>query len=54
MTTMMGSLARKGAIAICAVAALTAMSGIWVAATGWAADGPRLSAGPMTDIGTHV
>ena len=27
MTTMMGSLARKGAIAICAIAALTAMSG---------------------------
>ena len=27
MTTMMGSLARKGAIAICAVAALTTMSG---------------------------
>jgi len=26
MTTMMGSLARKGAIAICAIAALTAMS----------------------------
>jgi len=27
MTTMMGSLARKGAIALCAIAALTAMSG---------------------------
>ena len=40
--------------AIAVVAALTAASGVWVAATAWAPDGPRLSAGPMTDIGTHA
>lgn len=38
--------------AIAVVAALTAASGIWVAVTAWTTDGPRLSAGPMTDIGT--
>ena len=40
--------------AIAVVAALTAISGVWVAASAWAADGPRLSAGPMTGIGTRA
>jgi MFS family permease len=40
--------------AIAVVAALTATSGLWVAATAWATDGARLSAGPMTHIGTRV
>ncbi|MBA3364312.1 MAG: MFS transporter [Actinobacteria bacterium] len=38
--------------AIAVVAALTAASSIWVAATAW--DGPRLSAGPMADIGMRA
>jgi MFS family permease len=40
--------------AIAVVAVLTAASGVWVAATAWATDGVRLSAGPMTHIGTRV
>ena len=39
--------------AIAIVAVLTAVSGVWVAATGWSSEA-RLSAGPMTDIGTRV
>jgi MFS family permease len=40
--------------AIAVVAGLTAISGVWVAATVWSADDPRLSAGPMTGIGTRA
>jgi MFS family permease len=40
--------------AIAVVAVLTGASGIWVAATAWSAVGSRLSAGPMTDIGTRA
>jgi MFS family permease len=40
--------------AIAVVAGLTAISGAWVAATGWSAEDARLSAGPMTDIGTRA
>jgi MFS family permease len=40
--------------AIAVVAALTGASGVWVAATRWASEDPRLSAGPMTDIATPV
>jgi MFS family permease len=40
--------------AIAVVAAMTAASGIWVAATGWSAADAGLSAGPMTDIGTRA
>jgi len=40
--------------AIAVVATLTALSGAWVAATGWSACGSRLSAGPMSDIGTRA
>jgi MFS family permease len=40
--------------AIGVVAALTAASGVWVAATRWAGEDPRLSARPMADIGTHL
>jgi len=40
--------------AIAVVAVLTALSGVWVAASAWAADRPRLSAGPMTGIGTRA
>jgi MFS family permease len=39
--------------AIAVVAGVTAASGLWVAATGWPA-AARLSAGPMTDIGTRT
>ena len=39
--------------AIAIVAALTAASGLWVAATRWSAH-PRLSAEPMADIGNHA
>jgi len=40
--------------AIAVVAGLTAISGAWVAATGWSTEEARLSAGPMTDIGTRA
>jgi MFS family permease len=40
--------------AIALVAALTAASGLWVGATGWAAAAARSSAGPMADIGTSA
>ena len=40
--------------AIAVVAALTGASGIWVAATRWASEDPRLSAGSMADIGNHA
>lgn len=40
--------------AIAIVGVLTALSGVWVAATAWTAGDSRLSAGPMTDIGTRV
>jgi MFS family permease len=40
--------------AIAVVAALTAASGVWVAATGWSAGAARSSAGPMADIGTRA
>jgi MFS family permease len=40
--------------AIAVVAALTAASGLWVAATGWSAGAARLSSGPMADIGTRA
>lgn len=40
--------------AIAVVAALTGASGIWVAATRSAPEDPRLSAGPMADIGNRV
>lgn len=39
--------------AIAVVAALTGASGLWVATTRWSED-PRLSAGPMADIGNHA
>ena len=39
--------------AVVFVAALTAASGLWVAATRWS-KAPRLSAEPMTDIGNHA
>ena len=39
--------------AVVFVAALTAASGLWVAATRWSR-APRLSAEPMTDIGNHA
>ncbi len=40
--------------AIAVVAALTGASGVWVAATRWASDDPRLSAGTMADIVNHA
>ena len=40
--------------AIAVVAALTGASCIWVAATRWASEDPRLSTGPMSDIATPV
>ena len=40
--------------AIAVVAAVTGASGIWVAATRWASDGPELSAETMADIGNHA
>ena len=40
--------------AIAVVAVLTGASGIWVAATRWASDDPRPSAGTMADIGNHA
>jgi MFS family permease len=44
------SVGSGGAIAV--VAVLTALSGVWVAATAWSAGESRLSAGPMAGIGT--